>query len=51
LIFVITASSGFFFKNKDQNQRTAGYGYLKRIRIKEPLVPGISNPSKNCRVS
>jgi hypothetical protein len=28
---------------------TTSSGYLKRIRIKEPLVPGISKPSKTAR--
>jgi hypothetical protein len=30
---------------------TLGFGYLRKSETKEPLVPGISKPSKNHWVS
>jgi len=45
LIFVITASSGFFFF-LIQNQRAAAPRYLKKFTFKEPLGVHVFGPKK-----
>jgi hypothetical protein len=41
LIFVITAGSSLHLLKNNENQRTVGFGYLPKIRMKEPSGLGI----------